>query len=76
MMVHLSTPSVEGAGTVSKSIVVAATFWLALGKVGCGVPSWLMVAVMALARAWALVYSMAVACSIPSMALHQCSSVI
>jgi hypothetical protein len=48
----LPTLSVEGAGRVSKSDVATATFWLALGKVGCGVPSWLMT--MDLARAQAL----------------------
>jgi hypothetical protein len=41
------TPSVEGTGRVSKIAAVAATFWLALGKLGYGVPSWLM----AMARA-------------------------
>jgi hypothetical protein len=30
----LSTPSVEGAGRVSRSVAVAATFWPALAKVG------------------------------------------
>jgi hypothetical protein len=43
--------SVEGAGRVSKSDATTATFWLALGKVVCGIPSWLMVTVMALAQA-------------------------
>jgi hypothetical protein len=51
----LLTPSVEGTCRVSKSAPATATFWLALGKVGCGVPSWLMVAATALARAQALV---------------------
>jgi hypothetical protein len=42
------TSSVEGAGRVSKSVTAAATFWLALGKVGCGVPLWLIVVAMTL----------------------------
>jgi hypothetical protein len=45
----LLTPSVEGAGRVSNSAMAVATFLLALGKVGCGVPSWLMATAMALA---------------------------
>jgi hypothetical protein len=40
----LPTPHVGGTGRVAKSVVVVATFWLALAKVGCGIPSWLMVA--------------------------------
>jgi hypothetical protein len=48
---------VEGIGKVSKSTVAMATFWLALAKVRCGVPSWLMAAA-ALAQARALVNSM------------------
>jgi hypothetical protein len=51
----LLAPSADGAGRVSKSIVVVATFWLALGKLVCGVPSWLMATAMALAHAQALV---------------------
>jgi hypothetical protein len=53
----LPTPSVEGTSRVSKSVVATVTFWLALGKVGCAVPLWLMVTAMAtaLARAQALV---------------------
>jgi hypothetical protein len=43
-----------------------ATFWLALAKVGHGVPSSMMVATMALARAQALVKSMVVARSVPN----------
>jgi hypothetical protein len=72
----LPTPSVEVAGRVSKSATVVDTFWLALTKVGCGVPSWLMVMAMALARAQAFVKSMVEARSVPSVALHRCSSVI
>jgi fatty acid desaturase len=71
----LLTPSVEGAGKVSKSVAAAATFWLALAKVRCGVPSWLMAAVMALARVRALVKSMVVAHSVPCVALCHCSSI-
>jgi hypothetical protein len=48
-------PSVEGAGRVSKSVVAATTFWLALGKVVCGVPLWLMAIAMALTQARAVV---------------------
>jgi hypothetical protein len=51
----LPTLSVEGADRVTKRATTTATFWLAPGKVGCGVPSWLMATVMALARARALV---------------------
>jgi hypothetical protein len=43
----LSTPLVEGADKVSKSVTTVATFWIALEKVGHDVPSWLMVAAMA-----------------------------
>jgi hypothetical protein len=49
----LLAPSIEDGGSVSKSAAAAATFWLALGMVVCGVPSWLMA--MAHTRAWALV---------------------
>jgi hypothetical protein len=45
----LLTLSMEGMGRVSKSAAVAAMLWIALGKVGCGVPSWLMAMTMALA---------------------------
>jgi hypothetical protein len=45
--------STKGAGKVSKSDAATATFWLALGKVVCGVPSLLMA--MALTRAQDLV---------------------
>jgi hypothetical protein len=72
----LPTPSVEGSDRVSKSAAAVATFWLALVKVGCGIPSWLMAATMTLARAWALVKSMVVAHSISITALRWCSSVI
>jgi hypothetical protein len=51
----MSIPSVEGMGKVSKSVAAAAMFWLALAKVGCGIPSWLMSVAMALAQAQALV---------------------
>jgi hypothetical protein len=51
----LLTRSVEGVGRVSKSVAVTATFWLALRKVGCGIPSWLMMTAMALDRARAFV---------------------
>jgi hypothetical protein len=61
----LLTPSVEDAGRVSKSPAVAATFWLALAKVGCSVPSWLMAAVTALAQARALAKLMVATCSVP-----------
>jgi hypothetical protein len=40
------------------------------------VPSWLMEAATALARAWALVKSVVVAHSIPNAVLRWCSSVI
>jgi hypothetical protein len=72
----LPTLSVQGAGRLSKSVVATAMFWLAPAKVGCGVASWLMVAAMAQAQARALVNSMVVTHSIPSVALHRCSSVI
>jgi hypothetical protein len=71
----LPTLSVEGTGKVFKSVAAAATFWLALAKVRCGIPSWLMVVAMALAQAWALVKSMMAAHSVPSSALHRCISV-
>jgi hypothetical protein len=71
----LSTPSVEDAGRVSKSAAVVATLRLAQAKVGRGIPSWLIAAETALARARALVRSMVVARSAPSVALHRCSSV-
>jgi hypothetical protein len=47
----LLAPSAEGAGRVSKSVAATATFWLAMGKVVCGVPLGLMV--MATALTWA-----------------------
>jgi hypothetical protein len=53
----LPTPSVEGSGKVSRSVAVAATFWLALVKVGHGAPSRLMVVATSLALAWAEVMS-------------------
>jgi hypothetical protein len=56
--------------------VAAAMFWLALAKVGCGVPLRLMAMMMALARARALVKLMVAAHSVPSAALHWCSSAI
>jgi hypothetical protein len=31
---NLSTPSMEGGGSVSRSVTVAATFWLALAMAG------------------------------------------
>jgi uncharacterized membrane protein len=62
-------------GKVSKSTADVATFWLALAKVGRGIPLLLMVAVTALAQAWALVKSMVAAHFISSVALHRCSSV-
>jgi hypothetical protein len=43
----LLTPSVEGVGRVSKSVVATTTFFLALGKVGCGIPLWLMATALA-----------------------------
>jgi hypothetical protein len=57
---------VEGAARVSKIAAIVATFWLALAKVGRGVPLWLMAVVVALAQAQALVKSMVVARSVPS----------
>jgi hypothetical protein len=45
----LLTPSVESVSRVSRSAVAAAMFWLALAKVGCGVPLRLMAMMMALA---------------------------
>jgi hypothetical protein len=45
-------------------------FWLVWTKDGRGIPSWLMVVVMALAQAWALVKSMVAARSVPRAALH------
>jgi hypothetical protein len=71
----LSTPSVEDAGSVSKSAAAVATLRLALAKVGRDIPSWLIVVETALAQARALVRSMVVARSAPSVALHECSSV-
>jgi hypothetical protein len=47
----LPNPSLEGVGIVTKIAVVVASFWLALGKVGCGIPSWLMAMTTALTRA-------------------------
>jgi hypothetical protein len=55
---------------VSKSAAAVATFWLAPMKVGCGASSWLMAAVMALARARALVKSIIVTHSISGAALR------
>jgi hypothetical protein len=49
-------------------------FWLDLANVGRGVPSRLMAAATTLARARAMVKSMAAARSIPSMAWHRCTS--
>jgi hypothetical protein len=71
----LLTPSVEGTGELSKSVAAVATFWLAQAKVGCCIPSWLMVAVTGLARAQDLVMSMVAARSVPSTTLRRCSSV-
>jgi hypothetical protein len=51
----LLTPFVDCPGRVSKSAAAIATFWLALGKVAGGVPSWLMATAVALALARALV---------------------
>jgi hypothetical protein len=51
----LPTTLVEGVGKVSRSAATAATFWLALAKVGRGTPSQLMAVVIALARVWPLV---------------------
>jgi hypothetical protein len=50
-----------------------ATLWLALAKVGCCTPSWLMAAVMPLARAQALVRSIVMTHTAWSTVL-QCSS--
>jgi hypothetical protein len=58
-----------------KSVAAMTTFWLAVGKVGRGGPSWLIADVIALARGWALVKLMVATRSIPSVALHRCSSV-
>jgi hypothetical protein len=69
------TLSMEGMGKVSKSKATMATFWLALAKVEHGIPSWLVVAAMALARARALVKLMVASRSVPNMTLHQCSLV-
>jgi hypothetical protein len=53
----LSTPSVKGAGKVSRSTTAVATFWLALAKARHCVPSWLMAAVTSLAQAQEVVRS-------------------
>jgi hypothetical protein len=66
----LLTPLVESTGRVSKSDVAMTKFWLALTEVGCITPSWFMVVAMALGRALALMKSMVVAYSIPSVALR------
>jgi hypothetical protein len=65
----MPTSLVEGADKVSKSATTASKFWLALAKVGRGVSSWLVAAVIALARAWALVKLMVVARSVPCVSL-------
>jgi hypothetical protein len=69
----LGVSTLEKTTKVSIQVEVAAvatTFWLALAKVRCGIPSWLIAAVMALARARALVRSMVVACSVPNVDLR------
>jgi hypothetical protein len=45
----MSTPLVEGGDNVSRRVAVAATFWLALAKVGHWPLSWLMVGATPLA---------------------------
>jgi hypothetical protein len=62
-------------GKVSKSAAAAAMFWLALAKVGRGVPLLLMVVATALAQAQTLVKSIIVAHSVSIMALRCCSSI-
>jgi hypothetical protein len=51
----LSTPSMEGAGNVSRTAAATVIFWLALAKTGHCTPSRLMVAATSLVQAQVLV---------------------